>query len=136
MLEDGWVRTGDMARRDGEGYFYLVDRKHDMIVSGALNVYPTEVERALALHPAVADCAVIGVPDEKWGEAVKALVVRRPGTEVSARELSAHAREHLAGFKRPKTVEFIAEIPYNPAGKPLRRRLREPYWQGRERRLG
>ncbi|MEM7049234.1 MAG: AMP-binding protein [Acidobacteriota bacterium] len=136
VLQDGWLRTGDLARRDEHGYFYLVDRKHDMIVTGALNVYPTEIERTLSRHPAVADCAVIGVPDEKWGEAVKALVVPRPGENLSADLLITWAREHLAGFKRPKSVEFVDQIPYNPAGKPLRRLLREPYWRGRERKLG
>jgi len=135
-IRDGWIRTGDIARRDDEGYFYLLDRKHDMIVSGALNVFPSEVERAITEHPDVEACAVIGVPDERWGEAVTALVVRAPESQVTADEILAFARERLAGFKRPKRVEIISEIPVNPAGKPLRRLLREPYWPQDDRRVG
>jgi acyl-CoA synthetase (AMP-forming)/AMP-acid ligase II len=139
VLRDGWVRTGDLARRDADGYFYLVDRKHDMIVSGAFNVYPSEVERCLVSHPGVADCAVVGVPDTKWGEAVKAFVVRAADTTPEAVDeagLIAWSRRRLAGHKRPKSIDFVDEIPRNPAGKPLRRVLRRPYWQTAEREIG
>lgn len=135
-LQDGWVRTGDLARRDDRGYFYLIDRKHDMIVSGGFNVYPSEVERVLLEQPAVADCAVIGVPDERWGEAVKAVVVLNSGEVCGGDELIDACRPSLASHKLPKSIDFVDEIPRNPAGKPLRRQLREPYWRGRDRRVG
>jgi len=108
----------------------------DMIVSGGENVYPAEVENALMSHDGVADVAVIGVPDERWGEAGKALVIPVPDSGVTAEDILAHARERLAGFKCPKTVEFIEEIPRNPTGKILKRILREPYWEGHDRRVG
>jgi acyl-CoA synthetase (AMP-forming)/AMP-acid ligase II len=125
VLRDGWVRTGDLARGDPEGFFYLVDRKGDLIVSGAYNVAPSEVERVLLGHPTVADCAVVGVPDPRWGEAVQAFVVMRAGAALDETELLAFARAHLADFKRPKTVVAVDEIPRNAAGKTLRRILRE-----------
>lgn len=125
VLRGAWLKTGDLARRDEEGYFYLVGRQHDMIVTGALNVYPTEVERALLEHPAVAECAVVGLPDPRWGEAVAAFVVRRADADLTAEGLVDFCRGRLAPFKRPKTVRFVDEIPRNPAGKPLRRKLRE-----------
>jgi long-chain acyl-CoA synthetase len=108
----------------------------DMIVTGGENVYPAEVENALMKHPAVADVAVIGVPDERWGEAVKAIVVKAPGTEPTQAELITFAREHLAGFKLPKSVDFAEVLPRNPSGKLLKRELREPYWAGVSRRIG
>jgi acyl-CoA synthetase (AMP-forming)/AMP-acid ligase II len=135
-LRDGWIRTGDIARQDSDGYVYLVDRKGDMIVSGALNVYPAEVERVVLAHPAVAECAVIGVPDDRWGEAVKAVVVLRPGATAGEADLLTHCADQLAGFKKPKSVDFALELPRNPTGKILRRALREPYWQGRSRTIG
>ena len=135
VMHEGWIRTGDIARQDGEGYVSLVDRKGDMIVSGALNVYPVEVERVVLEHPAVADCAVIGVPDDKWGEAVKAVVVLKPEAAVSVDDLLAFCAGKLAGFKKPKTIDLVAEIPRNPTGKVLRRVLKAPYWQGRERNV-
>lgn len=128
VMKDGWLRTGDVARRDEEGFHYLIDRKGDMIVSGAFNVYPTEVERVLLEHEAVRDVAVIGVPDDTWVEAVMAYVVLKEGAETDTDAILAHASEHLANYKRPKTVELIDEIPRNPAGKPLRRVLRAPHW--------
>ena len=129
----GWLRTGDAAYLDEEGYVYVQDRVKDMIVSGGENVYPAEVENALVNHPAVADVAVIGVPDERWGEAVKAIVVLRPGASASAEEVVGYARARIAGFKLPKSVDFAEALPRNPSGKILRRLLREPYWAGRKR---
>jgi long-chain acyl-CoA synthetase len=133
---DGWLRTGDAGFLDEDGYLYIHDRIKDMIVSGAENIYPTEVENALFGHPAVADVAVIGVPDPKWGEAVKACVVLKAGAAASEEELIAFARTRIAGFKLPKSVEFLAELPRNPSGKILKRALRDPYWAGRERAVG
>jgi len=135
-MSDGWLKTGDAGFMDEDGYLYIHDRVKDMIVSGGENVYPTEVENALSSHPAVAEVAVIGVPDEKWGEAVKALVVLKPGASSDPADLIAHARERIAGYKLPKTVDFVAALPRNASGKILRRTLREPYWAGREKRVG
>ena len=125
---DGWLHTGDAGYLDDEGYLFLTDRIKDMIVTGAENVYPIEVESALSEHPDVADVAVIGVPDERWGETVKAVVVRRPGSEITEDELLTWAKERIAGFKRPRSVDFADELPRNPSGKLLKRVLREPYW--------
>jgi fatty-acyl-CoA synthase len=133
FLGDGWLRTRDVARFDDRGYLYLVDRTSDMIVSGAYNVYPREVEDALHAHPAVAECAVVGAPDERWVEAVVAFVVTRPGATVTESELTAHVRARLAGYKVPKRVEFISAIPKSGVGKVLRRSLRDPLWAGVER---
>lgn len=126
-LRDGWLRTGDMARMDADGYFYLVDRKNDMIVSGALNVYPSEVERILQEHPAVFEVAVIGVPSEKWGEEVKAIVVLKEGSEADEKDIISFCEGKLAGFKKPKTVEFIDKLPRNLTGKILKKELRERF---------
>ncbi len=130
---DGWLRTGDAGYLDEDGYLYIHDRVKDMIISGGENVYPAEVENALYAHPDVADVAVIGVPDQKWGEAVKACVVLKDGQQLSEAEMIAHAREHIAGYKCPKSVDFIEALPRNPSGKILRRELRAPYWEGRTR---
>ena len=135
ITPDGWFRTGD-AGYWKDGFLYLHDRVKDMIVSGGENVYPAEVENALMKHPAVADVAVIGVPDAKWGEAVKAIVVKAQDSDPSEAELITFAREHLAGFKLPKSVDFADVLPRNPSGKLLKRELREPYWAGVERRIG
>jgi long-chain acyl-CoA synthetase len=121
---DGWLRTGDGGYRDEEGYLFLTDRIKDMIVSGGENIYPVEVEEVLARHPGVRDVAVIGVPDERWGETVLALVVVAPGAIVDVDELVAFARERLAGYKLPRSVEFVDELPRSPAGKVLKRELR------------
>ncbi|HEV7933766.1 MAG TPA: AMP-binding protein [Actinomadura sp.] len=134
FLGGGWLRTRDVARFDERGYMYLVDRTSDMIVSGGYNVYPREVEDALHSHPAVAECAVVGAPDERWVEAVVAFVKRRPGAEVTAGELTAHVRSRLAGYKIPKRVEFVDAIPKSAVGKILRRALRDPLWTGVDRR--
>ncbi|QGN54291.1 fatty acid--CoA ligase [Novosphingobium sp. Gsoil 351] len=132
---EGWLRTGDAGYFDDDGYLYIHDRVKDMIISGGENVYPAEVENAVYSHPKVADVAVIGVPDAKWGEAVKACVVVKPGETLSEAEVIAHARQHIAGYKCPKSVDFIAALPRNPSGKILRRELRVPYWEGRERAI-
>jgi acyl-CoA synthetase (AMP-forming)/AMP-acid ligase II len=132
-VREGWMHTGDAAYRDAEGYVYIYDRLKDMIVTGGENVYPAEVENAIFGHPGVADVAVIGVPDEKWGEAVKAIVVAKPGTAPDAASVIAWARERIAGYKAPKSVDFVDAIARNLTGKILRRELRKPYWQGRDR---
>lgn len=130
---DGWLRTGDAGYLDADGYLYIHDRVKDMIISGGENVYPAEVENALYSHPKVADVAVIGVPDAKWGEAVKACVVVKKGETLTEAELIAHARTLIAGYKCPKSVDFIEALPRNPSGKILRRELRAPYWVGKDR---
>jgi acyl-CoA synthetase (AMP-forming)/AMP-acid ligase II len=130
---DGWYHSGDAGYLDEDGYLYIHDRVKDMIVSGGENIYPAEVENALHEHPLVLDCAVIGVPDERWGEAVKAIVVKKGA--VTAAELIAFARVRIAGFKVPKSVDFIDALPRNPSGKILKKDLREPFWAGRERKV-
>ncbi len=134
-IRDGWFRTGDAGYVDAEGYIFLKDRIKDMIISGGENVYPAEVEAVLMGHPEVLECAVIGVPDAKWGETVKAVVVRRQGTSLAEAALIAWSRDKLAGFKRPSSVDFIDALPRNAAGKLLKRTLREPYWAGHTRRI-
>jgi long-chain acyl-CoA synthetase len=136
VTSDGWLKTGDAGYRDRDAYIYLHDRVKDMIVSGGENVSPADVENVLMTHPAVADVAVIGVPDEKWGEAVKAIVVPAAGCPPSEAELIAYARQRLAGFKLPKSVDFADVLPRTPSGKLLKRTLREPYWEGVGRRIG
>jgi fatty-acyl-CoA synthase len=131
--KDNWLRTGDAGYMDEDGYLYIHDRIKDMIISGGENIYPAEVESAICDHPDVAEAAVIGVPDDKWGEAVKAIVVMKPGKSATADDIIRFARERIAGFKTPKTVEFMPALPRNPSGKILRRQLREPYWAGKER---
>ena len=134
LLPDGWLRTGDIGYLDEDGYLYIHDRVKDMIISGGENIYPAEVENVLMSHPAVADCAVIGVPDEKWGETPKAIVVRDPaGGEATERDLIDFCRERLAHFKCPTSVEWADTIPRNPTGKVLKRELRAPYWEGESR---
>ena len=135
MDADGWFRTGDAGYLDEDGYLYIADRFNDMICTGAENVYPNEVENAIFGHPAVQEVSVIGVPDDKWGEAVKAVVVLKPGVAASAEDIIAFARSRIGGFKVPKTVDFIAALPRNPSGKILRRALRDPYWVGRDRKV-
>lgn len=132
----GWLHTGDLAKVDDEGFIYIVDRSKDMVISGGFNIYPTEVEQALYAHPAVYEACVVGVPDDTWGEAVKAVVVLRPGQQASEAEIVRHCRELLADFKKPRSVEFVAELPRNPNGKISRKAVREPYWAGRDRRVG
>ena len=132
---EGWLRTGDAGFIDEDGYVYIHDRVKDMIISGGENIYPAEVESAIYGHPDVADVAVIGVPDEKWGEAVKAMVVSKPGKSPDSQDIIAFARTRIAAFKVPKTVDFIETLPRNASGKILRRELREPFWAGKTRRV-
>ena len=134
-IQGDWFLTGDAGYLDAEGYLYIFDRVKDMIVSGGENIYPAEVESALFGHPAVADVAVIGVPDERWGEAVKAVVVRKPGAAVTPGALIDWARERIAGYKLPKSVDFVEALPRNPTGKILKRELRKPYWGERQRQV-
>ncbi|MGD9941939.1 MAG: AMP-binding protein [Burkholderiaceae bacterium] len=127
----GWLHTGDVARRDADGFVYIVDRIKDMIITGGFNVFPREVEDALATHPAVAACAVVGVPDEVWGEAVKAFVVLRAGQQAAAEALADHVRRLKGSVQAPKSVEFVAALPSTPVGKVDRKALKQPYWAGR-----
>ena len=130
-----WLRTRDIGRFDEQGYLTLVDRTSDMIVTGGYNVYPREVEDALSAHPAIAQVAVVGLPDDTWGEQVTAFAVLHEGKAADEAALIAFARERLAAYKAPKSVRFVPAIPLSPVGKPLRRALREPFWEGRERRI-
>ena len=134
-LHDGFFSVGDVAYRDAEGYYYICDRRVDMVISGGVNIYPAEVEAALHAHPAVMDAAVFGVPDEQWGESVKGVVQLRPGLSATADELIAFCDERLAGYKKPRTIDFVEELPRDAAGKLLKRKLREPYWAGMTRRV-
>jgi fatty-acyl-CoA synthase len=126
-LAGGWLHTGDVAVRDADGFLRIVDRKKDMIVTGGFNVYPREIEDVLSHHPAVSSCAVIGIPDEHWGEAVKAVVVLRNGAVADADELKAFVRERKGSVQTPKSVEFVAAIPLTPVGKPDKKLLRAQY---------
>jgi fatty-acyl-CoA synthase/long-chain acyl-CoA synthetase len=130
-----WLTVGDVAYRDEEGFYFICDRKNDMIISGGMNIYPAEIEAAIDRHPQVMDVAVIGVPSEQWGESVHAVVVRE-SEALTEERLIAWARDYLAGYKLPRSVSFIDEIPRNASGKILKKVLREPFWQGRERRVG
>jgi acyl-CoA synthetase (AMP-forming)/AMP-acid ligase II len=135
VLQDGWYRSGDVCYRDEAGFYYIVDRARDMIISGGLNVYPAEVERALYAHPAVLEAAVLGVPDDVWGEAVKALIVLRPDRHATEDELIEHCKGLVAGYKKPRSVEFAASLPKGPTGKILKKDLQEKFWSGRARRV-
>jgi long-chain acyl-CoA synthetase len=134
-LRNGWLHTGDVGHLDADGYLYITDRKKDMIISGGANIYPREVEEIICTHPAVHEVAVVGVPDEKWGESVRAVVVLRPGARATEAEIIEHCRQHLASYKKPASVDFLPELPKNAYGKILKRELRERYWAGRERRV-
>jgi len=129
-LRNGWFHTGDLGKTDSGGYVYVVDRKHDMIISGAENIYSAEVESQIISHPAVAEVAVIGVPDPKWGEAVKAVVVIREGKKVTEEEIIQYCKKHLASYKKPKSVDFIDALPKNAMGKILKKDLKAAYWKG------
>ena len=136
VLRNGWYHSGDAGYMDEEGYIYVYDRVKDMIVSGGENIYPAEIESALSRHEAVADIAVIGIPSEKWGEEVKAIIVKTPGMNLTEEDLITFARSQIAGFKCPKSVDFVDALPRNPSGKLLKKELREPYWAGHDRRVG
>ena len=132
---EGWLRTGDAGYLDEGGFLYIHDRVKDMIISGAENIYPAEVEGAIFGHPAVADVAVIGVPDDRWGEAVKAVIVLKPGAEASEADILGFTRERIAAFKVPKSVDFVDALPRNASGKVLKRELKEPFWAGKDRNV-
>jgi acyl-CoA synthetase (AMP-forming)/AMP-acid ligase II len=134
-LEDGWFHTGDGGFIDDEGYLSISDRKKDVIITGGENVSSIEVEDRLYQHPAVAEVAVIGVPDDKWGETIKAVVVRKPGESCEEAELIAFCKQGLAGFKAPTTVDFVDAIPRTATGKVQKFKLRTPYWEGRDRQV-
>ncbi len=135
-IKDGWLHMGDVGRMDEHGYIYLVDRKKDMIISGGENIYSREVEEVLYMHPAVLEAAVVGVPDEKWGESVKALVVLKEGAPACCEEeIIDFCREHLASYKKPRSVEFRESLPKTASGKIKKSEIREPYWEGYERRI-
>jgi acyl-CoA synthetase (AMP-forming)/AMP-acid ligase II len=132
-LIDGWLHTGDLAAWDEDGFLYIVDRKKDMIISGGENIYPAQVENAIYQHPAVLEVAVFGVPDDTWGEAVKAVVALKPGTSATEEEIIEVCRQHLASYQKPKSIEFVDALPKSPTGKILKRDLRDPHWQDRTR---
>jgi len=134
-IVDDWFYSGDAGFFDEDGFLFIHDRVKDMIISGAENIYPAEVENALMSHPQILDAAVVGIPDEKWGETVLGFVILAEDASISEDEIIAYSREKIAGFKCPKTIKFINEIPRNPTGKVLRRKLREPYWKGKKRNI-
>jgi acyl-CoA synthetase (AMP-forming)/AMP-acid ligase II len=127
-MRDGFFSVGDIAYRDREGFYYICDRKIDMIISGGVNIYPAEVEACLHAHPEVRDVAVVGVPDDRWGESVKAVVALQPGAGVTELELTDWCRGRIADYKRPRSVDFVSELPRDQAGKLLKRQIRGPYW--------
>ena len=134
-LRGGWLHTGDVGYFDDAGYLFLMDRSHDMIISGGENIYPREIEEVLVRHEAVGEVAVIGIPDPEWGEAVKAVVSIKTDASVTEQELIDFCRDHIASYKKPRSVDFVDELPRNNYGKILKRELRDAYWQGRERRV-
>lgn len=134
-IDGEWVTAGDVAYFDEEGYYYLADRKHDMIISGGENIYPAEIEEVIMKIPGVSEVAVIGVPHPEWGEEVKALVMLKEGAKVTEQEILDFCKENLAGYKRPRSVEFLDDFPRTATGKVLKRLLREPYWKGEERKI-
>ena len=127
-IRDGWMYTGDVATWDEDGYIFIVDRAKDMIISGGENIYSTQVEAAIHQHPAVLESAVFGVPHDEWGEAVKAVVVLKPGESASEQDIIDAASQHLASYQKPKSVDFVDSLPKAPTGKILKRELRDPYW--------
>ncbi len=134
-MRGSFFSVGDIAYRDSEGYYFICDRKIDMIISGGVNIYPAEIEAVLSAHPAIADVAVIGVPDPHWGESVKAVVSLRPGTDATQEELIAYCAERIADYKKPRSVDFVDELPRNAAGKLLKRSIREVYWKGQKHKI-
>jgi len=134
-LRDGWFTLGDMGRFDEDGYLYIVDRKIDMVISGGENIYPKEVEEVLHAHPKVSEAAVVGVPDAHWGEALKALIILQPGQRASEDEIMAFCGQRLPDYLKPKSIEFVEDLPRSPMGKVLKRKIREQYWSNRETRV-
>jgi acyl-CoA synthetase (AMP-forming)/AMP-acid ligase II len=134
-LRDGWMHSGDAATVDEAGYIYIVDRLKDMIISGGENIYSTEVEDVLYRHPAVLECAVIGVPDEQWGERVHAIVALRPGQTATAEDLIEFSRTQIGRYKCPRSLDFVEALPKTGSGKIQKAALREPFWAGQERRV-
>lgn len=134
-FDNGWMRTGDVAMWDSDGYVFIVDRAKDMIISGGENIYSTQVEAAIHQHPAVLESAVFGVPDDQWGEAVKAAVVLKPGMEATSEEIIATTAQHLASYQKPKSIDFVETLPKAPTGKILKRELRDPYWAQAEKQV-
>ncbi len=134
-IRDGWYHTGDMGYFDEYGYLYIADRKKDMIISGGENIYPREVEEAILLHDGVSEVAVIGIPDDAWGESVKAIVVKRPDADVTEEEIIEHCKKNIASYKKPKSVDFVESLPRSALGKVLKHELRDPFWKGRDRKV-
>lgn len=132
---EGLISVGDIGYLDEDGFLFLCDRRNDMVISGGVNIYPAEIESCLISHPGIADCAVFGIPDDDFGEALCACVLRADGTSMSEADVQAHVKEHLATYKTPKVIEFVDELPREDSGKIFKRKLREPYWEGRERRI-
>ena len=132
-MRNGWLHTGDIGKMDEGGYFYILDRTKDMLISGGLNVYPREIEEVLLRHPAISEAAVVGVPSDQWGETPHAFIVTAPGQTITAEEVIAFAADNLAGFKKPRSVEFLTELPKTPIGKIDKKVLRAPFWAGRQR---
>jgi long-chain acyl-CoA synthetase len=132
---DGLITNGDVGYLDADGYLFLCDRRRDMVISGGVNIYPSEIEDVLVRHPAVRDCAVFGIPDPEYGEALAAVIQPTPGTALSAEEIRDHLRKHLAAYKLPRVVEFRDELPREDTGKIFKRKLREPYWQQAGRQI-
>ena len=135
-LRGGWLHTGDVGYFDDRGFLFLLDRAKDMVISGGNNVYPREVEEVIILHPKVANCVVFGIPDEYWGEAVHAVIVPRTGEVMTAKDIIEFCGDHMAGYKKPKAVDFVDELPVSGYGKILRREVRDRYWQGQSSRIG
>ena len=135
-LRGGWLHTGDVGYFDDQGYLFLLDRAKDMIISGGNNVYPREVEEVIIQHPSVASVVVVGIPHQYWGETVHAVIVTKMGASVSAEDIITHCGQYLAGYKKPKGVDFVDALPISGYGKILRREVRERYWQGLPNRVG
>jgi len=132
---DGWLYSGDAGYFDKDGFLFIHDRVKDMIVSGGENIYPAEVENALMNHEDILDAAVVGIPDDKWGEAVKAFVVLKEGADLKDDEIISYVRTQIAGYKCPKSINYVEELPRNPSGKILRREIRAPFWEGKDRNI-
>ncbi len=134
-IKDGWIHTGDLSRVEENGYFTIVDRLKDMIISGAENIYPKEIETVISTHPGVKEIAVFGIPDDVYGESVGAAVVRRPGYEFGPEEIIDYCAKKLSGYKKPKRVVFLNDLPKNASGKVTKNVLREPFWAGKKKRI-